>query len=77
MTYGQIVGLTFIVFVLLAVLTVIKQFAIALARASFEVVMANREKARKAAEQKGTIPYKGIKNDANENLEVQNRIGFQ
>ncbi len=76
MTYGQIIGLVFIIFVLLAVLTVIKQFAITIARVLFEILMLRKEKAMRASEQK-TIAYKGSKNDTNDNLEVRNRIGFQ
>jgi len=77
MTYGQIVGLAFIVFVLLTVLTIVKQFAIALAQIFFEMVMHDRKKKTMQAAEQKTIPYKGAKDDTTGGLDARNRIGFQ
>ena len=76
MTYGQIVGLVFIIFVLLVALILIKHFAIILERLSFEIMM-DRKKKREITEEQKPTPYKGNKKDMNGAIEVQNRIGFQ
>lgn len=79
MTYGQIIGLTFVIFVLLAILMFVRQLAILLAKCAFEIMMEAYKQKKKmtlASEQR-SANYKGPKNDSDDITEANNRIGFR
>ena len=77
MTYGQIIGLVFAIFVLLAILMFIRQLLVLFTECAFVVMKERKNKKMASTSEQRSANYKGPKNDSDNIMEAKNRIGFR
>lgn len=77
MTYGQIIGLAFVIFVLLAILMFVRQLLVFFTECAFVAMKERKNKKMALASEQRSANYKGPKKDSDDITEAKNRIGFR
>ena len=77
MTYGQIIGLAFVIFVLLAILMFVRQLLVFFTECAFVAMKERKNKKMTLASEQRSANYKGPKKDSDDIMEANNRIGFR
>lgn len=77
MTYGQIIGLAFVIFVLLVILMFIRQLLVFFTECAFVAMKERKNKKMTSTSEQRSANYKGPKKDSDGITEAENRIGFR